>query len=149
VAGYVYLAGRADGSATAATSEPSCAWPLSVLGDATREQIGLIRCYVKAVDQQDRGALSKLGANWAKNDPSSRVGEVRQFRDAQSGTATARFVPNAVDPADVMVGIRYSDGATVDIELHLANPMSVHSWRLQGVQICQGPTDPHCAWGMS
>jgi hypothetical protein len=124
-----------------ATSVPSCDWPLQVQGEGTHEQAGLIRCYVRAVAHRDLTTLSQLVTNMGKL-PTMHPSDVRQSRDALSGTATATFTPNNASSADMNAVIRYADGAVVYLDLQLANVMSAHSWRVAWFEISPHPI-PH------
>lgn len=123
------------------TTVPSCSWPLRVRGEASHEQAGLIRCYVRALATHDVAGLQAV----AENDPPVRI-TAAQFRhtgDARAGTATATFVPNPSDNAYTTVKITYADGAADSLAIVLANPASAHSWRIQvGAETSTGRKAP-------
>jgi hypothetical protein len=121
------------------TSVPACSWPLEVRGPATPEQAGLIRCYVRALAIRSVAGLQAV----ADSDPPVRItaAQFTHTADARSGTATATFVTDPVDSADMTVRIAYADGAAASLPVLLANPASAHSWRIQiGADAGTGPT---------
>jgi hypothetical protein len=61
--------------------------------------------------------------------------------DARSGKATATFTPNSSDDADIGVAIVFADGAREIVDMHVANPSSAHSWRLE-IGSTVGPVPP-------
>jgi hypothetical protein len=111
------------------TSVPTCSWPLRVHGSASREQAGLIRCYIRALATHDVAGLQAV----ADNDPPVRItaGQFTHAADARAGTATATFVPDQTDGADVTVKIAFANGTSDTVSVVLANPASAHSWRIQ------------------
>lgn len=112
------------------TSVPRCSWPMRVQGRASADQIGLMRCYVKAMAQRNLLALIPLvDHDGSPTLTSSRV--LKRWKDARTGTPTALFKTSADDPASTFVTVRYADGARVGLEMDIANPMSAHSWRLE------------------
>ncbi len=122
-AGYLIL--EASGLPT---SVPSCSWSLRVSGHATSEQAGLIRCYLRALADHDTGGLLAVA------DPTSgpvRItsADFRHSADARAGVATATFIPGEQDDA-YLVTVKFADHAREDLAMGLANPGSVHSWRL-------------------
>jgi hypothetical protein len=130
VAGFRSVAGSvaavfSDGP----TSVPACSWPLRVQGSASREQAGLIRCYVRALATRDTGGLQSV----ADEDPPVRItgAQLWHAADARAGVATATFVPNQDDSAYVTVNVVFADGVSESVPILLANPNSAHSWRLQ------------------
>jgi hypothetical protein len=48
------------GESENASSVPSCAWPMSVSGDASRAQRGLIGCYLRALAHDSLSELAPL-----------------------------------------------------------------------------------------
>jgi hypothetical protein len=111
------------------TSVPSCSWPLRVRGPATGEQAGLIRCYLRALATHDQGGM--LAVTDTSDAPVRITGaDFAHAADARSGTATATFTPNQDDTADFEVTVVFADRARQLLEMHAANPSSVHSWRL-------------------
>jgi hypothetical protein len=59
----------------------------------------------------------------------------------RSGKATATFTPNSSDDADIGVTIFFADGAREIVDMHVANPSSAHSWRLE-IGSATGPSGP-------
>lgn len=115
-------------SAGLPTSVPSCSWPLRVRGHATSEQAGLIRCYLRALARHDTAGL--LAVAYATNGPVRfTAADFRHAADTRAGLATATFTPGDMDNA-YAVTITYADHATQTIAMGLANPGSMHSWRL-------------------
>jgi hypothetical protein len=121
------------------TSVPSCTWPLRVRGPATSEQAGLVRCYLRALAAHDAGGLLAVA---------DMSGPIRITRadfahaaDARAGRATATFTPNSADDADMGVTIFFADGAREIVDMHVANPSSAHSWRLD-IGSTVGPPGP-------
>jgi hypothetical protein len=121
------------------TSVPSCSWPLTVRGPATSEQAGLVRCYLRALAAHDAGGLLAVA---------DMSGPIRITRadfahaaDARAGRATATFTPNSADDADMGVTIFFADGAREIVDMHVANPSSAHSWRLD-IGSTVGPPGP-------
>jgi hypothetical protein len=109
------------------SSTPSCSWALEVRGTADTAQVGLVRCYVRAVARHDLKDLQAL----ALPDPPVRVGaaQVAHSADARIGVATATFTQNPNDSADATVEITYRDGARDVVSMQYANP-AAESWRL-------------------
>ncbi|HET9897911.1 MAG TPA: hypothetical protein VFQ44_23525 [Streptosporangiaceae bacterium] len=110
------------------TSTPSCSWPLRVHGRATSEQAGLIRCYLRALARHDAGGLLAV-ADTTSAPVRITAADFRHSADARSGLASARFVAGQMDDA-YAVTITFGDGAREIVAMGLANPGSVHSWRL-------------------
>jgi hypothetical protein len=110
------------------TSVPSCSWPLTVRGPATSEQAGLIRCYLRALASHDTGGLLSV-ADSTSTPVRITSADFRHAADAHAGTATATFVRGENDDA-FAVTIVFADHAREDLAMGLANPGSVHSWRL-------------------
>jgi hypothetical protein len=126
VTGFVVWYQTTDGGLPDST--PECSWPVRVVGPASPEQAGLVRCYLKAVAQRDLAALTAL----AIPGPGLTVSaaQLGHWQDARRGTATAVFVPNPVDSAYVNVTITYADGQQESFSVELANPQSANSWRI-------------------
>ncbi|TJZ97044.1 hypothetical protein [Actinacidiphila oryziradicis] len=108
---------------------PSCSWPVDIQ-KGNSDQAGLIRCYLRAVAQH---SVSELRAVVPSPDNSGPIGfstaDFTHTHDVNSGTTTATVVGNESDSADATVVIRYADRARDQLEIHLANPSSAHSWR--------------------
>jgi hypothetical protein len=94
------------------TSAPSCSWPLQVRGHATREQAGLIRCYLRALAHHDARGLRAL------------TNSARPI----AGTASATFTLMENDYI-FAVRIVFADHSTETVGIALAGD-SPHSWRL-------------------
>jgi hypothetical protein len=110
------------------TSVPSCSWALRARGDATSEQAGLVRCYLRALAHHDSGGL--LAVAYTTSGPVRITAkDFRHAADARAGVATATFVPGQED-YDHAVTIVSADHATETVAMGLANPASFHSWRL-------------------
>ena len=110
------------------TSVPSCSWSLRVSGHATSEQAGLIRCYLRALADHSTGGLLAV-ADTTSGSVRITSADFRHSADARAGVATATFTPGANDDAYV-VTISFADHQHEDLAMELANPGSVHSWRL-------------------
>ena len=110
------------------TSVPSCSWSLRVSGRATSEQAGLIRCYLRALADHDTGGLLAV-ADTTSGGVRITSADFRHSADARAGVATATFIPGENDDA-YLVTIKFADHAREDLAMGLANPGSVHSWRL-------------------
>src|SRR6266567_3387714 len=93
-AGFVWF-GHRSWTAWVPQFTPSCSWPLRVLGEATSEQAGLVRCYLQALADGDTVGLNAL----ASNDPPDRIakGDLTHSADARAGLATATFTRSPVD----------------------------------------------------
>ena len=111
------------------TSVPSCSWPLEVHGSPTADQVKLVKCYVKGLATNDHSTLRRV----AYDAPPVEITAADFLRaaDAHSGEASATFVQNPDDDADVEVTLRFADGARFSVEMDLQNPASAHSWRLR------------------
>ena len=133
-----YLVAAAT-SSDGPTSVPSCSWPLRVRGPATREQAGLVRCYLRALADRDPNGMLGVADTMQANEPLTitRV-DFAHAADARSGTATATFRPDDTDSAYVEVSFSFADGDRADVPMELANPASAHSWRME---IGTFPTD--------
>jgi hypothetical protein len=110
------------------TSVPSCSWPLRVRGPATGEQAGLIRCYLRALARHDPAGLLVV-ADTTSTQVRITAAAFKHAADARAGTATATFTAAGNDSAFI-VTIVFADHARATLAMVLANPASVHSWRL-------------------
>lgn len=120
------------------TSVPSCSWPLRARGPVTREQAGLVRCYLRALAASDMSGM--LAVADTSEGPLRITGAAfAHAADARSGTASATFRPNDTDSAYIDVSVAFADGAHADVSMELANPASAHSWRMD---IGTYPPDP-------
>jgi hypothetical protein len=130
------------------TSVPSCSWPLKVRGPATSEQAGLLRCYLRALAAHDSGGLLAVADTSGAPIRIITRADFTHAADARAGTATATFTPDQTDIADVTVTISFADQGRQTVDMHIANPSSAHSWRLDiGTTI--GPSGPPPATGAS
>jgi hypothetical protein len=122
VGGYFLSQQLGDGP----TSVPSCSWPLSVRGQPTAVQTGLVKCYLRALATRDTSAMT------AVSDPPAHLttSAFALAGAAKSGVAAARFTPNKVASGTVDVVITFANGRTTSLEMVLANPASWRSWRL-------------------
>jgi hypothetical protein len=110
------------------TSIPSCSWSLRVSGHATSDQAGLVRCYLRALADHDTGGLLAV-ADTLSGPVRITSADFRHSADARTGVATATFTRGENDDA-YLVTIKFADHAREDLAMGLANPGSVHSWRL-------------------
>lgn len=85
--GYLAWAAIAGGQPT---SVPSCSWPLRVRGDATSQQAGLIRCYLRALAHHDASGLLTLAYKTA-GPVRITAADFKHAADARAGTASATF----------------------------------------------------------
>jgi hypothetical protein len=123
--GYLIWAATSGGLPT---SVPSCSWPLRVIGPVTGEQSGLIRCYLRALASHDAGGLLAV-ADTTSTPVRITSADFRHSADARAGIATATFARGEMDNA-FAVTIMFADHARETLALVLANPGSLHSWRL-------------------
>jgi hypothetical protein len=122
VGGYALSQQLGDGP----TSVPSCSWPLSVHGQPTAVQTGLLKCYLRALATHDTSGLAAVA-----DQPAHLTGsDFALAGAAKSGVAAARFTQNQVASGTVDVAITFADGKTTSLEMVLANPASWQSWRL-------------------
>jgi hypothetical protein len=108
---------------------PSCSWPLRVRGTATSTQVGLARCYLRALANRDHAEMAAV----ASNIPSAHItsGLFLYTADAQAGVATATFTPNPSDSTYAYVTIRFADGTVEDAGMLNMIAMGGHSqWRM-------------------
>jgi hypothetical protein len=145
MAGGVALAwgGRAAWEAYETSGTPACSWPLQVRGPATPAQVGLVRCYLRALADGDTAGLLAV----ADDIPPVRItrGGLAHSADARTGLATATFRQNPVDSTSAFVNITYADGTRED-DLGLINMIAMGGspgWRLAiGTSINPGPPGP-------
>lgn len=106
----------ASAGCAASPSTLSCSWPMQVRGTASAVQVGLVRCYLKAISQRD---TKELGLLMAKVDPNGHItnADLVHSHDTRTGTATSTFVPNPSDPTFVKLMITYADGAVETVGL--------------------------------
>ncbi len=121
-------------------SEPSCSWSADIR-QADADQGRLIRCYLRAVAEHSESGLRAVVPSTDNDGPTGFTAtDFAHTRDADRGTTTVLVAGNAVDSADATVTIRYADGAWQQLEIHLADPGSTHSWRFTDVGTY--PTSP-------
>jgi len=86
----------------------SCSWPLRVRGTATSTQVGLARCYVRALANRDHAEMAAV----ARDLPPAHIttGLFRYSSDARAGLATATFTPNPSDSTYLYLTVRFADG---------------------------------------
>jgi hypothetical protein len=116
VCGGVVIAGMAWGVHSAWVAwrnggTPSCSWPVNVQGAATDQQIGLVRCYLKALAGRDTASLETVAAGA----PGVRITGIPgadwvHSADARAGLASAIFTPSPVDTSYVLLEIVYANG---------------------------------------
>jgi len=145
VAAGAVWAGHAAWAAFTGQSTPSCSWPLHVRGKPAPKQVGLMRCYLKALAHRDKAGLLAV----ADNHPPVRItkADLRHSADARSGLATVAFTPNPSDPYNGVVSIAYADGA--HDRLGIQNMIAFGGpsvWRLViGTPISTSPIGPRPA----
>lgn len=110
---------------------PSCSRPVRVHGKATREQAGLVRCYLQATADHDAIGLNVL----AGKGPFARIGNASfaHSADARAGLATATFTPSQMASTYVLLTIDYADGASE--KTGLMNMIALggsSAWRMTG-----------------
>jgi hypothetical protein len=108
---------------------PSCSWPLRVRGTATSTQVGLARCYLRALANRDHAEMAAV----ASNIPPAHItsGLFLYTADARAGVATATFTPNPSDSTYAYVTIRFADGTVEDAGMLNMIAMGGHSqWRM-------------------
>ncbi|MEY9878097.1 hypothetical protein ABH931_007622 [Streptacidiphilus sp. MAP12-33] len=122
--------------------EPSCSWTAHI-EKADADQAALVRCYLRALADHSEDELRAVVPSQGNGGPSGfTAADFAHTRDANSGTATVTVdADNEVDSADASVEIRYANGVTQTLEIHLANPMSLHSWRVWNLGTY--PNDPN------
>ncbi|MFC1432456.1 hypothetical protein ACEZDB_17540 [Streptacidiphilus sp. N1-3] len=114
-------------------SAPSCSWSAARIEKADADQAGLIRCYLRAVAQHSDGQLRAVVRSGSDGPSGFSPADFAHTRDANSGSATVTVTGNDSDSADADVAIRYADGVRQQLEIHLADPASLHSWRFWNV----------------
>ncbi|HEX3348894.1 MAG TPA: hypothetical protein VHS58_12425 [Acetobacteraceae bacterium] len=123
------------GDSDTVDSVPHCQWPLTVVGSAPGAQVGLVRCYVKALAQNSLNDLVPLISAGNGFPVTLTEADLVHARDAASGTATATFETNSSDAFDASVSLRYADGVQAALGMDAMNvdePAS-HSWRLVNI----------------
>jgi hypothetical protein len=140
--GVVWAGHRAWVAFESSHTTPSCSWPLEIRGKPTPAQVGLVRCYLRALAHRDIVALLAVAANT----PPVRItkADLTHSADARSGRATATFLPATVDTDWVPVIITYADGATDRLGVQNMIEMGGPSvWRMSiGTDVSQSPPGP-------
>src|SRR5215813_8314878 len=93
----VLWAGHSAWAAFENRGTPSCSWPMRTHGKPTREQAGLVRCYLRALAKRDTAGLLAV----ATSIPPVRItnADLTHSRDAGAGLATVTFLPADTDVA--------------------------------------------------
>lgn len=120
---------------------PSCSWPARI-ENANPVQDGVIRCYLKAVAGHSADGLRSVVPAREHGGPTGfDAAAFAHSADARGGAATATVSGNDVDDADATVDLRYADGARDTLDLHIADPSSARSWRIDNVGVF--PAEPN------
>jgi hypothetical protein len=115
-------------------SEPSCSWAQVRLTGADADQAALVRCYLRAVAERSQDGLLAVVPSRDNGGPSGfAAADFAHAATVAGGVTTVAVVGNTTDSADAAVNIRYADGSRQELEIHLANPTSSHSWRFQNL----------------
>jgi hypothetical protein len=124
---------------------PVCSWPLQVRGTASRAQVGLVGCYLRALAQREPTGLMAVAADI----PPVRItsADLTYSADARAGLATAAFTPNPEDTASAFVVITYADGVSESVGLTNMIAMGGPSgWRMDiGTQTSLNSGPPSAA----
>jgi len=132
------VAGKIRGGGDTGTR--ACAWNANI-SNANRDQAGLIRCYLKAIAQHSESGLRSVVRTTEDGGPTGFTdADFAHSADANSGPATVTVTSNGSDGADATVKIQYANGTHDELEIHLADPNSAHSWRFWSVGT--QPVDP-------
>jgi hypothetical protein len=89
-------AGHAAWAAFTGQGTPSCSWPLHVRGKPAPGQVGLMRCYLKALAHRDAAGLLAIAE--APSPVRITKADLRHSADARAGLATVTFAPRVLDP---------------------------------------------------
>ena len=118
---------------------PSCSWGARI-EHANPVQDGLIRCYLRAIAGHSTTGLQSVVPAREHGGPSGfDAAAFAHAADARSGEPTATVTGNDVDTADATVTIRYADGARDTLDIHIADPSSDKSWRIDNVGVFPVP----------
>jgi len=111
-----------------------------VRGRPTSEQIGLVRCYLRALSRHDKNGLLAIAYQTSAPVRITRV-DFAHSADVRAGTATVAFLANPDDTAYYTASIDFADGVRESVPVKLANPSSPHSLRLEigTLKYGQGP----------
>lgn len=120
------------GDSETAVSVPACSWPLNTSGRAPAAQVGLIKCYLRALAHHSLIELAPLVATASDGPTTISVRDLRHATDAADGIARAKFISNFIDPYNASVLIRFHDGVMTTVVMDAMNPMlpARQSWRL-------------------
>jgi hypothetical protein len=118
-----------------------------VSGNASAAQVGLIRCYVRALAHRSLNELVPLTAVISGEPVTLTPAELEHAADAASGTASARFAVNDSDPFNASVEITFGDGAHSSVGMDARNVMesASRSWRLDIGTDAPDPSAPPSA----
>lgn len=115
---------------------------MRIHGRPTREQAGLVRCYLRALAERDIAGLQAVAANI----PPVRItkADLTHSADARAGLATATFLPADTDVAYAPLIITYADGASDRLGIQNMTAMGGPSeWRMTiGTDVNPGPPGP-------
>jgi len=118
---------------------------MRIYGKPTREQAGLVRCYLRALAKRDTAELLAVAANI----PPVRItkADLTHSGDARAGLAAVTFLPADTDVAYVPVIITYADGASDRLGIQNMIAMGGPSaWRMTiGTDVNPGPSGPPTA----
>ncbi|WP_042422906.1 hypothetical protein [Streptacidiphilus anmyonensis] len=131
----------ADALAGPDASAPSCSWSARI-ENASTDEAGLVRCYLRGLADHSDSELRAVVPSTDNGGPTGfSAADFAHSRDAAAGPAIVTLAPNPSDTADASVTIRYADGARDVLEIHLADPESLHSWRFYNLGTY--PSDPN------
>jgi len=118
---------------------------MRIHGKPTREQAGLVRCYLRALAKRDTAGLLAV----ATNIPPVRItrADLTHSGDARAGLAAVTFLPADTDVTFVPVVITYADGASDRLGIQNMIAMGGPSaWRMTiGADVSPGPPGPPAA----
>jgi hypothetical protein len=98
-------------------SNPACSWPMRVEGNADRQQIGLVHCYLQDLASNNADGMAGLMAVTNQGAKITRR-DLAHATDARSGLSSASFHQNPVDSANASVTITFADGATWEGDIY-------------------------------
>ncbi|NNN22570.1 MAG: hypothetical protein HKL80_11295 [Acidimicrobiales bacterium] len=108
----------------------SCSWPLQVQGNPVDGQVGLVKCYLKALAQGNKQEMIAVADNCGIT-----TSDFAYSKDAHYGTATGNFVQGSVTPLTAKVSIRFANGTEEVVLLDVARtsdgqPVEPLAWRM-------------------
>jgi hypothetical protein len=109
------------GDSELVNSVPSCLWPMTVSGKASSAQVGLIRCYIRALVRRSLHDLVPLTATVSGTPVTLHQKELEHAADASSGKARAHFTGDGTDPFDASVEITFADGVRTTVGMDATN----------------------------